>query len=212
MKLYNYALSSTSYRVRIALNLKGVPFEYVSLHLRRGEHRAPDYLRRNPAGLVPALELDDGRVLTQSPAILEWLEETRPKPPLLPADAPARARVRALAMAVACDMHPINNLRVLEYLGRDLGVSEEGRNAWYRHWVAVGFEAVEAMLAGDPATGAFCHGDAPGMADVCLVPQVFNARRYDCDLTPYPTIRRIEAACLALPAFAAAAPERWPNT
>jgi len=211
MKLHHYALSSASFRVRIALNLKGLPYERVSHHLRRAEHRRPDYLALNPQGLVPALELDDGTVLTQSLAIIECLDETHPEPPLLPRDALGRARVRALAQIVACDIHPIDNLRVLKHLETALGLDQRARDAWYRHWVAVGFAGLEAELAGSPATGRFCHGDAPTLADLCLLPQVFNARRFDCDLSPFPTIRRIAEACLALPAFADAAPDRQPD-
>lgn len=211
MKLHHYALSSASFRVRIALNLKDLPYERVSLHLRRAEHRSPDFLALNPQGLVPALELDDGTVLTQSLAIIECLDEIHPEPPLLPRDALGRARVRALAQIVACDIHPIDNLRVLKHLEIALGLDQNARDAWYRHWVAVGFAGLEAELAGDPATGRFCHGDAPTLADLCLLPQVFNARRFDCDLSPFPTIGRIAEACLALPAFADAAPDRQPD-
>lgn len=161
-------------------------------------------------GLVPAVEAD-GRVLTQSLAILEYLEETRPEPPLLPADPLGRARVRALACAVACDIHPLNNLRVLNYITGPMGLDETAMTAWYRHWVEVGFAGIEAMLAADAETGRFCHGDAPTLADVCLVPQVYNARRFAVDLDPYPTIRRIEAECLKLEPFALAAPELQPD-
>ncbi|HNG66436.1 MAG TPA: maleylacetoacetate isomerase, partial [Thauera aminoaromatica] len=183
MKLYTYFRSSAAYRVRIALNLKGLDYEAVPVHLVRGggEHRQPAYLGLNPAGLVPALE-DQGQVLTQSLAIIEYLEESHPQPALLPAAPLDRARVRAIAQAIACDIHPVNNLRVLQYLTRELDASEEQKNAWYRHWIGVGLQAVEAMLAGDARTGAFCHGDTPGLADCCLVPQVFNARRFGCEL------------------------------
>ena len=211
MKLHNYFLSSASFRVRIALNLKGLAYEYVSHHLRRAEHRTPEFLALNPQGLVPALELDDGAVLTQSMAIVEYLEEAHPEPALLPRDLKGRARVRALAQAIACDIHPINNLRVLKYLEAPLGHDQETRDTWYRHWVTVGFDGLEKELAGSPSTGRFCHGDAPTLADVCLLPQVFNAQRFNTDLTPYPTIRRIAAECLTLPAFADAVPERQPE-
>ncbi len=212
MKLHTYFRSSAAYRVRIALHLKGLDYEAVPVHLVRGggEHRQPAYLGLNPAGLVPALE-DAGQVLTQSLAIVEYLEETHPQPALLPAAALDRARVRAIAQVIACDIHPVNNLRVLQYLTRELGASEEQKNAWYRHWVGVGMQAVEAMLAGDARTGAFCHGDTPGLADCCLVPQVFNARRFNCPLDDLPTIRRIVDACEQLPAFQKAAPAAQPD-
>lgn len=212
MKLYTYFRSSAAYRVRIALNLKGLDYEAVPVHLVRGggEHRQPAYLGLNPAGLVPALE-EHGQVLTQSLAIIEYLEETHPQPALLPAAALDRARVRAIAQAIACDIHPVNNLRVLQYLTRELGASEEQKNAWYRHWIGVGMQAVEAMLAGDARTGAFCHGDTPGLADSCLVPQVFNARRFGCDLSAMPTVQRIAEHCASLDAFRRAAPEAQPD-
>ncbi|MEP7183439.1 MAG: maleylacetoacetate isomerase [Betaproteobacteria bacterium] len=211
MKLYDYYRSSAAYRVRIALNLKGVAPERVFVHLRRGAQLADDYLALNPQGLVPALVTDDGATLTQSLAIVEWLDETHPAPPFLPGDAAGRARVRALALAVACEIHPLNNLRVLRYLTGTLGVSEAQKDGWYKYWVDVGFEALETQLARDRATGRFCHGDAPTLADICLVPQLANARRFAVDVTPYPTLTRIEAACLALPAFAAAAPAKQPD-
>ena len=212
MKLHTYFRSSAAYRVRIALHLKGLDYEAVPVHLVRGggEHRQPAYLGLNPAGLVPALE-DAGQVLTQSLAIVEYLEETHPQPALLPAAALDRARVRAIAQAIACDIHPVNNLRVLQYLTRELGVSEEQKNAWYRHWIGVGLRAVEAMLAGDARTGAFCHGDTPGLADCCLVPQVFNARRFGCELSAMPTVLRIADRCAGLEAFRRAAPEAQPD-
>jgi maleylpyruvate isomerase len=210
IKLYNYFRSSTSYRVRIALNLKGLDYDYRPIHLRKGEQRGAAYLALNPQGGVPALELDDGRVLTQSMAILEYLEETHPEPPLLPAEPSARARVRSLAFAVACDIHPLNNLRVLERL-RALGQDEAGVAAWFRHWVAVEFAALEERLASEPETGRFCHGDVPTLADLCLVPQVVNGQRFDCDMAPYPTIGRIHEACMALDAFQRALPKRQPD-
>ena len=212
MRLHTYFRSSAAYRVRIALHLKGLDYEAVPVHLVRGggEHRQPAYLGLNPAGLVPALE-DQGQVLTQSLAIVEYLEETHPQPALLPAAALDRARVRAIAQAIACDIHPVNNLRVLQYLTRELGVSEEQKNAWYRHWIGVGLQAVEAMLAGDARTGAFCHGDTPGLADCCLVPQVFNARRFGCELSAMPTVLRIADHCAGLEAFRRAAPEAQPD-
>jgi maleylacetoacetate isomerase len=212
VRLYDYFRSSAAYRVRIALNLKGVvPDERTFVHLRMGNQRAQDYLALNPQGLVPALALDDGAVLTQSLAIVEYLDETHPQPPLLPADAEARARVRAIAMQVACEIHPLNNLRVLNYLIGTLGVSREQKDGWYRYWIDVGFEALEKSLSRDPATRRFCHGDAPTLADVCLVPQMANARRFAIDLSPYPTLLRIESECNALPAFASAAPARQPD-
>jgi len=209
MRLYTYFRSSSAYRVRIALNLKGIPYEPQFVHLRRGEQVHPDYLSLNPQGLVPVL-VDGNHVLTQSLAIIEYLDETHPEPPLLPKDSPGRARVRALALAIACEMHPLNNLRVLQYLGSVLGHGEENSRAWYQHWIAQGFPAFERLLA-NSATGRFCHGDAPTLADICLVPQVFNALRYGCDLSPYPAVRRIYEACTALLAFRAAAPESQPD-
>jgi maleylacetoacetate isomerase len=211
VKLYDYFRSSAAYRVRIALNLKGLTPEREFVHLRRGAQRGDDYLAVNPHGLVPALVTDDGRVLTQSLAIVEYLDETFPSPPLLPPDVAGRARVRGIAQAIACDIHPIDNLRVLRYLLHTVGVEEAQKDAWYKYWIDVGLEALEASLAHDPATGRFCHGDAPTLADICLVPQLANARRVDMDLSPYPTLTRIEAACHALPAFADAAPSQQPD-
>lgn len=210
MKLYDYYRSSAAYRVRIALNLKGIAAERAFVHLRHGEHTQPAYAAVNPQKFVPTLE-DGAHRLTQSVAILEYLEETHPAPPLLPGDAAGRARVRALAQVIACDIHPLNNLRVLRHLGTALGLDEAARNGWYRHWIAEGFAALEAMLAGHPATGHLCHGDKPTLADLCLVPQVYNAERFACDLSPYPTIRRIAEAARAIPAFADAAPEKQPD-
>jgi maleylacetoacetate isomerase len=209
--LYGYSLSSASYRVRIALALKGLGVIDQPKQLRDGEQRREDYLDINPQGLVPALALDDGHVLTQSMAIIEFLDEMYPQPPLLPTEPLARARVRALTLAIACDLHPLNNLRVLQYLENELKLDKTGRDSWYRHWIAVGFDALERSLSRDPATGRFCHGDAPGMADVFLVPQVFNARRYALDLGPYPRIVGIDAACRELPAFESTAPRRPPG-
>jgi maleylacetoacetate isomerase len=211
MKLYDYYRSSAAYRVRIALNFKGVKPERAFVHLRKGEQRADEYLSLNPQGLVPLLQLDDGETLTQSLAIVEYLEETYPKPPLLPGDAVARARVRAIALAIACDIHPLNNTRVLNYLTGTLGATSAQKDGWYKYWIDVGLEALERKLARDAATGRFCHGDSPTIADVCLVPQLANARRFDIDLTPYPTLTRIESACLSLAAFADAAPARQPD-
>ncbi len=212
LRLYTYFRSSAAYRVRIALNLKGLAYEAVPVHLLRdgGQQNQPAYRALSPLGTVPALETE-GEVITQSLAILEYLEETQPLPPLLPAPAADRARVRALAQNIACDIHPVNNLRVLQYLDKHFAATQEQKDAWYRHWVNAGLLAVEQLLAAHPATGAFCHGDAPTLADCCLVPQVFNARRFDCPLDAMPTIRRIVAACEALPAFRNAAPAMQPD-
>lgn len=209
--LYGYFRSSAAYRVRIALNLKGLAYDQAPVNLVKGEQRGEEYLARNPQGLVPALVTDDGARLTQSLAICEYLDERYPEPALLPADAAGRARVRALAQAVACEIHPLNNLRVLKYLTGELGVDEATKMTWYRHWVSVGFAALETQLSREAGSGDFCHGDAPGLADLCLVPQVFNAERFACDLAPYPRIRRIVANCRALDAFARAAPEAQPD-
>lgn len=211
MKLYGYFRSSAAYRVRIALNLKELSYDAVPIHLMRGggEQHGAAFRALNPQALVPVLE-DGVRVLTQSLAILEYLEEIHPEPPLLPADPAGRARVRALALQVACEIHPLNNLRVLQYLKRELNLDEGARERWYRHWIATGFTSFEASLAAG-GMGRFCHGDAPGLADTCLIPQLFNARRFDCDLTAYPRMLAIEAACAALPAFAAAHPARQPD-
>lgn len=212
LKLHTYFRSSAAYRVRIALNLKGLPYESIPVHLVRGggEQHLPAYKAVNPAALVPALEAD-GRVLTQSLAIIEYLDETHPTPPLLPASAPDRARVRAIAQTIACDVHPLNNLRVLKYLEERLAVDAERRDTWYRHWVEGGLAVVEQLLARDDRTGRFCHGDEPGLADCCLVPQVFNARRFGCDLTAMPTVVRIADHCVEVDAFRLATPERQPD-
>jgi maleylacetoacetate isomerase len=212
LKLYTYFRSSAAYRVRCALNLKGMPWEAVPVHLVRdgGEQNQPAYRARSPLGTVPALETGAG-VITQSLAIIEYLDETQPQPPLLPASAEGRARVRAIAQTIACDIHPVNNLRVLQYLGRYFGASQDQKDAWYQHWVNEGLAAVEKLLAGHPATGTFCHGETPTLADCCLVPQVFNARRFNCPLDALPTIRRIVAACERLPAFEKAAPASQPD-
>lgn len=212
MKLHTYYRSSASYRVRIALKLKGLQAGEAYVHLSKngGEQFGAAYAALNPQHLLPALEVDD-MVLTQSLAIIEYLDETRPATPLLPPDAAGRARVRALSQAIAADIHPINNLRVLKYLGAELGADQNRKNAWYRHWVGLGLEALERQLAGNPATGLFCHGDSPTMADCCLVPQLYNARRFECDLSGYPTLTAIEARCLALPAFRDAQPDVQPD-
>jgi len=209
MKLYTYFRSSAAFRVRIALNLKGLAYEPTFVHLAKGEHRAPAYGEVNPQALLPTLE-DGGRLLTQSLAILEYLEETHPVPPLLPKNPFERARVRSLAMLVACEVHPVNNLRVLQHLKRALGQSEEQVNAWYRHWIGDGLAKLEADLA-RPDTGIYCHGNLPSIADCCLVPQVFNAQRYQCDTSPYPTVMRVFAACMKLDAFDLAQPAKQPD-
>ncbi len=206
MKLYTYFRSSAAYRVRIALHLKGLGYDAEFIDLRHGAERLSGYRDLNPQGLVPVL-VDGGQVLSQSLAIIEYLDETHPEPPLLPDTAVARARVRALAQLIACDIHPLNNLRVLHYLERSLDCDEAARLCWYRHWVDEGLAALETLLANHPATGRFCHGDTPTLADLCLVPQVYNARRFRCELAVYPTLGRINEACLALAAFQAAAPE-----
>ena len=210
MKLYGYFRSSASYRVRIALSLKGLGYDLQPVHLRRNEQRAPEFLERNPQGLVPALEHDDA-VLAQSLAIIEYLEERFPEPPLLPASPADRARVRALAQIVACDIHPINNLRVLQYLENELALDDGARTAWARRWIDDGFAAMEAMLGDDPRTGDHCFGNQPTLADICLVPQVFNSQRFGVDMTRYPTLARIHENCMRLPAFADQAPERQPD-
>lgn len=212
MELYTYFRSSAAYRVRIALNLKGLKADHRYVHLVKdgGQQHQPEYLALNPQGLVPAL-VDKGHVLTQSLAIIEYLDETHPQPPLLPKDAPGRARVRALAQIVACDIHPVNNQRILKYLEKEFRADEAARSKWYRHWIVEGFNALDKLLGSSPATGKFCHGDQPTLADICLVPQVFNARRFKIDLASFPAIERINAACLALAAFADAAPDRQPD-
>ncbi len=209
MKLYTYFRSSAAFRVRIALNLKGLAYQPVPIHLPKGEHCKPEYSALSAQALLPALE--DGRnILTQSLAIMEYLEETHPQPPLLPKDPLGRARVRSLALLVACEIHPLNNLRVLQHLKRNLGQGEEGVNAWYRHWIAEGLAKLEKDL-GRGGTGKFSHGDAPTMADCCLVPQVFNAQRYQCDTAPYPTLMHVFAQCMNLEAFDRAQPSKQPD-
>ena len=210
MKLFGFSRSSAAFRVRIALNLKGLAYEDAFIHLRRGEQRRGEYLAINPQGLVPALETD-GQTLIQSMAIIEYLDETHPEPPLLPRDPAGRARVRALAEIVSCDVHPINNLRVLRYIHGPLGHDQAAIETWYNHWMAAGFEAFERLLAADRRTGAFCHGDAPGLADIALVPQAVNSERYKLDLSPYPTIARIYANCMQLAAFTTAHPDNQPD-
>ncbi len=210
-ELYSYFRSSAAYRVRIALALKGLDYRVLPVHLLRhgGEQNAPEYRRHNPEGLVPAL-VEGGRVLTQSLAIMEYLDEAYGPASLLPADALARARVRALALHVACDIHPLNNLRVLRWLAHEMHIEPAERDRWYRHWIEQGFQALEAQLQ-SPDTGLCCHGDTPGLADCCLVPQVYNARRYALDWSAWPTIQRISAHCETLPAFEAAHPDVQPD-
>ena len=212
IKLYNYFRSSASYRVRIALNLKGLPYEYVPVHLLKdgGQQLAPSFRSLNPESLVPVID-DDGEVLTQSLAIIEYLEETRPEPPLLPRDAAERAYVRAIALAIACEIHPLNNLRVLRYLVKTLGASEEQKNAWYRHWVEQGLAAVEARLVADRRSGRYALGDAVTLAEVFIVPQIFNAQRMECKLDAVPSVMRIFDNCMQLSAFIDAQPSAQPD-
>jgi len=208
MELYNYYRSSASYRVRIALALKGLDYEYKPVHLAKNEQFTESYAAVSAARLVPLLR-DGEHTLTQSLAIIEYLEETHAEPPLLPADAAGRARVRALALDIACEIHPLNNLRVLRYLTRDLKLGEDDKNRWYRHWVETGLEAVERQLAAQPAT--FCHGEKPGMADCVLVPQIFNAQRFECRLDHVPQVMRVFDACMKLEAFERTRPENCPD-
>ncbi|MEM1429638.1 MAG: maleylacetoacetate isomerase [Pseudomonadota bacterium] len=210
-RLHNFFRSSTSTRVRAALNLKGLDYEYVPYVLRDGETRTPDYLARNPQGLVPTLELGTGTTLTQSLAIVEWLEEAHPDPPLLPQDALGRARVRSLAAMIACEIHPLNNLRVLFRLRDQFGADEAAQKAWFTHWVAESLAPLEVRLSNDPETGRFCHGDVPGLADICLYAQVWNNRRFDIALDPWPSVARIFNELDRLPAFRNAAPPNQPD-
>ncbi len=212
LTLYSYWRSSAAYRVRIGLNIKGLDYRIQPVHLVRdgGEQRAESYRALNPQQLVPTLLHGERRII-QSMAILEYLDECWPKPALLPADARGRARVRALSQLVACDIHPLNNLRVLQYLKRELGAEQSATDEWTRHWMREGFSAMQAMLADSTETGTFCHGESPTMADCCLIPQLYNARRFELDLAPYPELTRIEANALALPAFDRARPENQPD-
>lgn len=212
MKLYTFFRSSASYRVRIALNLKSLTYEQAPIHLRRGggEQLSAAYRAINPQALVPTLE-DNGRILTQSLAILEYIEEKYPNPPLLPQDPADKALVRSMAMVIACEVHPIQNLRVLKHVKSTYDLSDERVNEWAQHWIDLGFSALEQMIAAQPKRGKFCFGDAPTFADICLVPQLGNARRYGCDLAQYPNVLSIEKTCLALSAFADAAPEKQPD-
>ncbi|OHE80304.1 MAG: maleylacetoacetate isomerase [Lysobacterales bacterium GWF1_69_6] len=210
IRLYSYWRSSAAYRVRIALNLKGMPYETLPVHLARGDQHLAPFSDLNPQELVPVL-LHGSRILRQSMAIMEYLDETWPTPPLMPTTARDRQRVRAIAQMIACDIHPLNNLRVLQFFENTWNVPQPERDAWVRHWMQVGFEALEDTLADNPSTGTFCDGEMPTMADCCLVPQVYNAVRFGVDLAPYRTIRRINEACLALEAFEAARPENQPD-
>jgi maleylpyruvate isomerase len=210
MKLYNFFRSGTSHRLRIALNLKGVTVQYVAVDLRTEQHLAPEFKALNPQGLVPALEVG-GTVLTQSPAIIEWLEEKYPTPPLLPRAADERARVRALAALIGCDIHPVNNRRILEALRKDFGADAAAIDRWCQTWITAGFDAYEALLAADTQRGRYSFGDAPTLADVYLVPQVESARRFKVDLAPYPLIRAVDDACAQLDAFRRAAPATQPD-
>lgn len=208
MQLYNYFRSSASYRVRIALALKGLAYDYMPVHLQKNEQMGESYQAVSASRLVPLLR-DGDRMLTQSLAIIEYLDETHPEPPLLPQDPAGRARVRALSYDIACEIHPLNNLRVLRFLVRDLKVSEEDKNRWYRHWVETGLETVERQLAAQPSS--FCHGDTPTMADCTLVPQIFNAQRFDCRLDHVPQVMKVFEACMALPAFSETQPSKCPD-
>jgi maleylacetoacetate isomerase len=209
VKLYTYFRSSAAFRVRIALNLKALVYEPAFVQLAKGEHHQPAYAAVNPQGLLPALAVD-GAHLAQSIAIMEYLEEAHPQPPLLPKHPLGRARVRSLSLIVACEIHPLNNPRVLKYVKNTLGHSQEEVDAWYRHWIADGLDKLEAELE-RPGTGRHCHGDAPSMADCCLVPQIFNARRFACDLKPYPTVMRVFDACMRLEVFDRAQPSKQPD-
>ena len=210
MQLYNYARSSASYRVRIALALKGLSYDYLPVHLLKNEQTAPAFSALNAARLVPLL-IDGEERVTQSMAIIEYLDETHPEPPLLPGTPAERARVRALAQDIACEIHPLNNLRVLRYLVHDLKVSDDDKNRWYRHWVEQGLAVVERRLADHPATGRFCHGDVPTLADCVLVPQIHNAQRFECRLDHVPTVLRIFERCMQLDAFARTQPSACPD-
>lgn len=211
MKLYGFSRSSAAFRVRIALNLKRIAWEHFNVSLPDGDQFQDDYAKVNPQARVPTL-IDGDNTLIQSMAILEYLEETHPEPAFLPSGAAARARVRGLADIIACDIHPLNNLAILKFLGKEMGADKDAVNVtWYQHWIYEGFNALEALLASDGATGKFAHGDTPGLADICIVPQVFNAQRYECDLSPYPTLMGIFAECMKLDAFDSAQPSRQPE-
>ncbi len=209
MKLYNYFRSSAAYRVRIALNLKGIAWEHFGVHLVKGEQRSPEYLKLNPAGLVPSLVDDEANVILQSLAIIEYLDEKFPQPVrLMPSDALARAHVRALSLSLACDAHPLNNVRVLSYLTKELGVTDAQKSAWISHWITTGLDAFEKSLAESGRPGTFCFGDTPTMADCVLVPQVFSARRFSVDVSQYPRVSAIDSHCNSLKAFQDAHPSK----
>lgn len=210
MILYGYFRSSSSYRSRIAFNLKGIPVEMQAVNLRDGDQKSEGFRALNPQGMVPALDTGEA-VLTQSLAIIEWLDETHPTPPLLPGDASGRAHVRAFAQTIACEIHPLHNLRVLKFVKQEYGADQDGLDAWCRHWIGEGLTACEAIAAAQTHGGAFTFGDTPGLADICLVPQMFAAERFALDLTPFPRLRQIRAACDALPAFADAHPALQPD-
>jgi maleylacetoacetate isomerase len=210
MQLFNYFRSSASYRVRIALALKGLSYDYVPVHLLKNEQTRPPFSDLSATQLVPLLK-DGDATLSQSLAIIEYLDETHPAPALLPGDAVSRARIRSLSLDIACEIHPLNNLRVLRYLVHEMKLSEDDKNRWYRHWVETGLETVERQLLGHPATGRFCHGNTPTLADICLVPQIFNAQRMACRLDHVPTVMRIFEACMALDAFAKTQPSACPD-
>lgn len=210
MKLYDYFRSSAAFRARIALNLKGLEYQSISKALLSKEHQASDYLALNPQGLIPALAVD-GAIISQSLAVIEYLNDLHPEPPLLPAEPLARAQVRSMALAIACDIHPLNNLRVLNYLRQDLGQNDDAVNTWYRHWIGEGFRGLEQQVAGHTSARRYCFGDSVSLADVCLVPQMYNARRFKVDLTPYPTLVAISTHLESLPAFETARPEAQPD-
>jgi maleylpyruvate isomerase len=210
MKLYGYFQSSAAFRVRIALRLKGLPADHISVNLLKDAHRADEFARLNPQQAVPTL-VDGERVITQSLAIIEYLEERYPNPPLLPANAEDRARARSMALLIACDIHPLNNLRVLRYLKRQLGMGKEQRDLWYHHWLEQGLRPLEALLRSRPSAAGFCVGASPTLADVCLVPQIFNAQRSGFDLTPYPALMSIFGRCMQLDAFDKAQPAKQPD-
>ncbi len=210
MKLYTYYRSSAAFRVRIALNIKGLKYDSIPKHFAKNEHRAADYLSLNPQGLIPALD-SDGAVLSQSMAIMEYLDEQYPQPALLPADALGRARVRSMALSIVADLHPLNNLRVLNYLRRELKLDDAGINTWYRHWVTTGFHSLEQLAGTYSTSGRHCYGDSVSLADICLVPQMYNARRFETDLKPFPKLVAISTHLESLPEFAAARPEVQPD-
>ncbi|MCG8493265.1 MAG: maleylacetoacetate isomerase [Sneathiellales bacterium] len=211
LKLHNFFRSSSSTRVRAALNLKGLDYDYQAYILRKGETRTPEFLKRSPAGLVPVLELESGAHISQSMAILEWLEEEHPEPALLPSTSLEKARVRSLSYMIACEVHPLNNLRVLQKIEKDYGLDQDGVRAWFDHWVHTSFAPLEERLSHEAETGKFCHGDTPGMADICLYAQVLNNRRFEIDTSCYPTVSRIFDTLTGLDAFLKAAPSEQPD-